>query len=159
MNQKEKTLLLKLQSDFPLVPRPYQEIGKKFGMTEKEVIDKLKNFKKKGIIRYIGGAFNLKKLGIKSTLIALSVPKKNLQKTVNIINAYPNVSHNYLRQDKFNLQNCNNGSRFNLWFTVSSRSKKKLLNIVNEIKKKTKSQNMLNLMTLKVFKIDARFKI
>lgn len=147
LSQKDKLLLDELQSNFPISARPYRDIAVKFGLREEEVMQKIKLFQKKGIIRYIAGVFNLKKLGLVSGLIALSVPRRDLARVVRIINSYPQVSHNYLRKDKFNL-----------WFTLSASSKRRLLDLVREIKERTGINHTLDLFTLKVFKIDARFK-
>jgi len=150
MSLKERRLLEELQSNFPITFRPYLEIARRFGLSEAEVITKTRAFKKRGVIRYIGAVFNLKRLGFSSTLIAARVPRSELKRAVKVINGYPQVSHNYLRNDKFNL-----------WFTVVAFSKLELLNIIREIKKrvKLKNKNVLDLRTLKVFKIDARFKL
>lgn len=148
LSRKNKLLLRELQSNFPLTRRPYQKIAEKLGLTEQQVLKKARAFQNKGVIRYIGAVFNQRKLGIVSSLVALSVPGKNLSEAANIINSYPQVTHNYLRQDKFNL-----------WFTISAPSKAKLLKLVREIKQKTGVENVLNLATLRVFKIDARFKV
>lgn len=148
LSQSDRLLLRELQLNFPFTPRPYRAVAQKFGLTEKQVIKKVKLFQDKGIIRYVGGIFDQRKLGIASSLIALSVPKKDLPRVVNIINSYPQVTHNYLRRDKYNL-----------WFTVSASSRNKLLRLVKEIKKKVGKEDMLDLATLKVFKIDARFRV
>lgn len=144
---KDKLLLEKLQSNFPLTRQPYQEIAKRLGLKEQGVINKVNFFKRRGIIRYIGAIFDTRKLGLKSTLIAMRVPKEKIRRSVKIINKYPEVTHNYLRKDKFNL-----------WFTLSAPSQKRLSKLIAQIKRKTGIREILNLATQKVFKIDARFK-
>lgn len=148
LSRRDRLLLRQLQSDFPLIRQPYLGIAKRLKFSEKEVLRKAKLFCDKGVIRYIGPIFNQKKMGIVSSLVAFRVPKKNLSKAVKIINAYPQVTHNYLRLDTFNL-----------WFTVSAASKSSLLKLIRQIKKKTGVKEALNLITERVFKIDARFGV
>ena len=148
LSKKERRLLEELQFNFPISSQPFQEIGKKIGLTEEETIRRIKVLQKRGVIRYIAGIFNLKNLGIKSSLIALSVPKKDLVRVIKIINGYPQVSHNYLREDKFNL-----------WFTLSASSREELLNLIEDIKQKVRISEVLDLRTLKIFKVDSRFKV
>lgn len=145
---RDKLLLKELQFDFPVSLRPFAEIGERVGLSEDEVIRKIKNFKKKKIIKYAQPIFNTRELGLKSTLVAMRVPARELKRVVKIINAYPYVSHNYLRTDKFNL-----------WFTLSAPSGAKLNSIIKEIKRKTSIKEALVLNTLKVFKIDTRFNL
>lgn len=156
LGQKDKLLLRELQFDFPLLERPFLEIAKRLGLTEQQVIKKVRFFCDTGIIRYIAGIFDQGKLGIVSTLIALSVPNKDLARVSRIINAYPQVTHNYLRRD-VSLAFAQRGKKFNLWFTLSASSEVKLLSLIKEIRRKTGVEDMLNLPTKKVFKIDARF--
>jgi len=148
LNQKDRLLLKELQNNFPVSERPYLEIGRRLGLSEPEVIRKLKKFKKNGLLRYVGAIFDTKKLRLKSSLVAMAVPKLRLAQVTKIINSHPEVSHNYLRDDIFNV-----------WFTVSAGSKQRLKNIISQIKKNTKIAKTLDLATKKVFKIDARFKI
>jgi DNA-binding Lrp family transcriptional regulator len=146
--EKNRLLLKELQNNFPVSERPYLEIGKRLGLSESEVINKLKEFKKSGLLRYVGAIFDTKKMGFKSSLVAMVVPKERLWNVARIINSFPEVSHNYLRAD-----------RFNVWFTVSSQSEGKLKKIISRIKKRAKVAESLDLATKKVFKIDARFNI
>jgi DNA-binding Lrp family transcriptional regulator len=148
LGAKDKFLLQELQSNFPLTIRPFQEIGKRFNLSEQQAIKRIRGLKNKGFIRYIGPVFDLRRLGIKSTLVALNVPEKHLTKTARLINGYPEVTHNYLRKGKFNI-----------WFTLSATSKKRIVNLLNEVKQKAKIKQSLHLRSQKVFKIDSRFKV
>ena len=74
--------------------------------------------------------------------------RDRIETAVRIINEYPQVSHNYLRD-----------AEFNIWFTVTASSHTRLLRIIREIKKRAGLKDILNLKTLKVFKIDARFRL
>jgi siroheme decarboxylase len=78
----------------------------------------------------------------------MSVPRKRLFQTVRIINSYPQISHNYLRNGKYNV-----------WFTLSAGSASQLVKFFKEIKNKTGIEDVLNLETVKVFKINARFNL
>jgi DNA-binding Lrp family transcriptional regulator len=146
LKSKDRLLLRELQDNFPFSLRPYLDIGKRLRLSETEVINRVKALKKKKIIRYVGGIFDTKRLGIQSTLVAMSVPQERIKRVSKMINSYPEVSHNYLRNHKFNL-----------WFTLCAPSKAGLLRLLGRIKKRTGISQTLNLATLKVFKIDARF--
>lgn len=50
-----------------------------------------------GIIREIGGNFHSNRLNFKSTLRAAKVPENKLDLFVAVVNGYPGVTHNYLR--------------------------------------------------------------
>ncbi len=148
LTKLDRLILKELQDNFPIVSRPYALAAEKFNLTEDELIRKVKDLKKRKLIRYIGATFENKKLGIKSVLVAMSVPEKDIQRVAKIINSYAQVSHNYLR-----------AGEFNIWFTLSAPSASRLAGFLKQIKQRTGVAKMLNLPTVKVFKIDARFKI
>ncbi|MBF0386387.1 MAG: Lrp/AsnC family transcriptional regulator [Candidatus Omnitrophica bacterium] len=148
MTNKDKKFLKGLQTDFPLVLRPFAALAAEQGCSEKEMLGYFRKLKADGVLRYIAVMFDLRKLGIVSSLIALRVPKSKIARTVRIINAYPNVSHNYLRDDDYNI-----------WFTVSAVSERKLQAILADISRKSGITDMLNLRTRQVFKSQAVFEL
>ena len=70
----EKELLNIIQSDFPLDKRPFLKIGERLNIKEDKVIEILKKFQKKKIIRQISAIFNPRFFGHKSALFAFKVP-------------------------------------------------------------------------------------
>jgi DNA-binding Lrp family transcriptional regulator len=146
MDKKDKLILKELQFNFPFRERPYLEIGKRIGLSEEEVLRRTKRLKRDGFISYIGAIFNLRRLGFKSTLVGLEVNEKDIKRAVRVINRYPGVTHNYLREDQINI-----------WFTLNEPSYRKLSRVIKEIKEKVKPKRLIRLDTLKVYKIDTRF--
>ncbi len=147
MDRIDRAILNSIQGEFPLASRPFAELGAKLGLDEDEVTSRLQILKDEGIIRRIAPIINVKKLGGASTLVAMSVPLDKVDEVADIINAYPEVSHNYLRQDKYNI-----------WFTVSAPSKSRLDQILEEVGEKTGCP-CLNLPTVKTFKLGVKFEV
>ena len=112
MTEIEKRLLIELQKDFPISATPYETIGKRLDLSEKEVINIIHSMKMNGKIRRIGGILNSKKLGYCSELCAVKAPISDLERIAEIINESPAVTHNYQRN-----------SEFNLWFTFIEKEK------------------------------------
>ncbi|MFA6384878.1 MAG: hypothetical protein WCY10_05880, partial [Candidatus Omnitrophota bacterium] len=148
LNKKDKNLLVQLQDQFPFDPRPYAVIARRLGLTPAFVKKRVAFFRQKGIIRYIGAVLDTKRIGLKSSLVALAVPVSRIKEVSGIINSYSEVTHNYLRDDKYNM-----------WFTVSARTEKKRAALIREIREKTEIPECLDLSTVRVFKIDARFAL
>jgi len=149
MNPRHKSLLkiLKiLQSDFPLVKNPYQKLAKRLGMTETSLIAKIKTFKKQGVIRRVGAVLSSHNLGYKSVLIALEVPKARINSIARFVNAYPNVTHNYQRN-----------SKYNIWFAFCAQNKREIDSFIKELKRKKGINKVLVLPAEKRFKINAEF--
>lgn len=147
MDEVDRSILNSIQDGFPLTSRPFAELGARLGLSEDEVISRIQKLKDANIIRRIAPVIDVKKLGGASTLVAMSVPLDRVDEVAGIINAYSEVSHNYLRQDKYNI-----------WFTVSASSKSRLDQILKEIEEKT-GYPYINLPTVRVFKLGVKFEV
>ncbi len=144
----DRLILNTIQTDFPVTARPFEAIAQKLGLSEDEVIQRIRELKKNMLIRRIGGNFSPDKLGYHSTLCAAKVPQDKIQLFTRIVNAYPGVTHNYQREHLFNI-----------WFTFIAPSKKTIEDSLKEISRITSVEPILNLPATKVFKISANFKV
>lgn len=148
LDETDKAILNRIQSDFPITARPYLAIAEELGLDENDVIRRLKLLKKNGIIRRIGGNFVPEKLGFVSTLCAAVVPDEKIASFTKVINRYPGVTHNYLREGSFNI-----------WFTFIAPSMKEIASNLKQISKETGIKEVINLPATKVFKINAHFDL
>ena len=57
MDDTDRRILNRIQSNFPVTSRPYQTIGLELELPEAEVISRVRRLKDIGIIRRIGGNF------------------------------------------------------------------------------------------------------
>jgi len=146
MDDVDKKILNIIQHDFPLTPSPYEEIGRSVGIREEELIHRLQNMMDNNIIRQIGPVFSAHHLGYRTTLAAMEVPEDKLEETVNVLNSYHEITHNYGREH-----------RYNVWFTLICPSQEEVERIVEEIKAKTGIKKIFNLPYSKLFKIKVKF--
>lgn len=145
MDKWDKKILDIIQTDFPLESRPYDIIAQKIGLTEEEVLSRVKRLKEKGVIRRIGANFQSRKLGWFSTLCAAKVPEEKLSEFIQEVNKYPGVTHNYLRKNQFNV-----------WFTYIGPSQEEVEADLKKISQKTGIE-VLSLPAVKMFKIKVDF--
>jgi len=149
MNRQElkNELLYQMQTSFPLTRHPFKELANQFKVSEDEVINLIKEAKEEGILRQTSAIFDTKRLGYKSSLVAFKVDKNNIDFAKDIINSHPGVSHNYLRDNEFNI-----------WFTlaVAPDSKLGLEKTVEILKRKTNAKEAIILPTIKMFKISVK---
>ena len=144
----DRSILNQIQSDFPITPRPYRSVAEELGLTEDEVLARIRRLKKSGIIRRIGGNFTPEKLGFVSTLCAAKVPEEKISQFAQVVNRYPGVTHNYRRENKYNI-----------WFTFIAPSMEEISASLEQIAVETGVTEILNLPATKVFKIRAEFKV
>ena len=144
----DRALLNRIQSDFPITSRPFGAIAEELGITEADVIARLTRLKADGFIRRIGGNFVPEKLGYVSTLCAAKVPPDRIDHFADTVNGYPGVTHNYLRENDYNV-----------WFTFIAPSRTEIADNLARIAEETGVEDILNLPATHVFKIRAKFKV
>ena len=147
MNAKvEETVLGTIQSGFPIVPDPYGTLAEQLGLERDEVEKALLDLREEGFVRRIGASFDSKRLGYSSTLCALAAPPERADEVAAIINAYPGVTHNYLREN-----------RYNLWFTLITRSSEDRARILGQIVEQSGCGDLLDMPATKMYKIRVDF--
>jgi DNA-binding Lrp family transcriptional regulator len=148
MDEIDKKILNILQKEFPLVEQPFRVVAEKCGISEEETLSRIQKMKDEGIIRRIGAVFDGAKLGRVSTLCAARVPEDKINNFVKIVNADKNVTHNYRRNNEYNI-----------WFTVSAATAGELKKFLTYVKKKTGVKDILDMRAVRTFKINASFDL
>jgi DNA-binding Lrp family transcriptional regulator len=109
MDGTDKKLLNLLQTEVPIAPRPWVVVGERLGgISESEVMKRVRALKAARIIRQIGAVFDTRSLGYESSLVAAQYDPTRVSAAAEIINEHPGVSHNYHRNHAFNL-----------WYTIA----------------------------------------
>ncbi len=113
ISQLQQDIINNSQKVFPLTSRPYKAIAEKLAQVniitnELEVFQAIDGLHNQAVLSRVGPVFDHKKAGA-STLAALAVPPKNLDKIAGIVNQFEQVNHNYAREHAYNL-----------WFVVTA---------------------------------------
>jgi len=148
MDDTDRAILNRIQSDFPIASRPYLIVAQELDLEEDEVIRRITQLKNDGIIRRIGANFVPSRLGFVSTLCAARVPKDKVPLFSETVNQYPGVTHNYRRDHEYNI-----------WFTFIAESMERIESYLKEIASKTGVTDILNLPATKVYKLRAQFEV
>jgi DNA-binding Lrp family transcriptional regulator len=147
LDDLDRAILNEIQSNFPIVSRPYAEVAARVGADEEQVLRRVRNLMESGVIRRLGANFTSRKLGYTSTLCAARVPPESLERFVEVVNRYPGVTHNYLRDHYFNV-----------WFTLIAESPARLEQILAEISGASEVE-FLSLPAQEIFKIKVDFPL
>lgn len=142
LDERDQRLLNLIQTEFPLVSRPFTALATQLDEAEDAVMARYRRLKADRIIRQVSAIFDTRKLGYASCLVATSVPEERIQKAADIISAHPGVSHNYRRNHQFNI-----------WWTIAVPPGADLQAHVNALHRMTAATSTRILPTLKLYKI------
>ena len=144
----QQQVLDTIQSNFPLEEDPYGVLAAQFGVTRDEIQDAVCSLCFSGGVRRIGASFDSRKLGYTSTLCALAVPggEDEVLRAAEIISTFHGVTHNYGR-----------AHRYNIWFTLITRSVEEKQAILDAIREQTGCDDLLDMPSIRKYKIAVDF--
>lgn len=102
MNDVDLKLLNDFQRRLPLVSHPFEVVARHCGSTEAEVLARLRELSRAGVVSRVGAVFAPNRIGA-STLFALAVPSQRLEAVARVVGALPEVNHSYEREHAYNL--------------------------------------------------------
>ncbi len=125
----EKKIIALLQTDIPVVKRPFLEMAKQIGISEENFLSVLKDLNKRGMIRRFGATLKHQKSGFKANaMVAWKVAEENVEKTGNIMATFQEITHCYRR-------NPAPGWKYNLYTMVHASDEDECYAIVKKISK------------------------
>lgn len=99
MDTTDISLLKELERGLPLVPAPFDVIGKRLSLPENEVMDRIRHLKDAGIIRKFRARIDQQKVGITANALVAWKPSGNREGDLGEqLAAYPCATHCYERR-------------------------------------------------------------
>jgi DNA-binding Lrp family transcriptional regulator len=115
-----------LQHGFPICASPYQVVAVELGITEAILIERLQILLSERVLTRFGPMYHAEQMGGAITLAAIKVPSIHFQSIAEIINAFPEVAHNYARNHVFNM-----------WFVIATENSECIQQVIQEIETQT----------------------
>ncbi|MFN0315099.1 MAG: Lrp/AsnC family transcriptional regulator [Burkholderiales bacterium] len=147
MNPLELRLINEHQRGFPLCHAPFAEIARKFSMKEEGLLHKVAELIRRGLVSRVGPVFAPQAVGA-STLAALEVPAQRVPEVAALVNRYPQVNHNYLREH-----------RINLWFVATAADSQCLAQTLESIEAAAGCGALLRCPLIEEYRIDLGFDL
>lgn len=146
LTELDKRLLNDFQQDLPVSERPFAIMAQQLGISEEEVLQRLKALKAGGYITRVGPVFRPNRVGA-STLAALAVPPPDLDEVAALVSSYAEVNHNYEREHELNL-----------WFVLTAPDRDRIQEVLTEIQART-GLEPIDLPMVRDFHINLGFPI
>jgi DNA-binding Lrp family transcriptional regulator len=144
MDEIDRRLINALHGGVPIGERPYALVGKALGLDEEEVIRRLDRLLDDGILSRFGPMYDAERLNGGLTLAAMAVPEDRFDEVAAIVNAFPEVAHNYERSHALNM-----------WFVVATERPERIAGVLSQIKAAT-GLDVLDLPKVEEFFLELR---
>jgi DNA-binding Lrp family transcriptional regulator len=126
MDELDRVLVNRLQEGIDVVERPFAAVAAELGLPEAEVCGRLQRLVDEGSLTRFGPMIDAAALGGAFTLAAMHVPAHDFERVAGLVNAHPEVAHNYRREH-----------RFNMWFVVATERPEGVGRVLAEIERET----------------------
>ena len=126
MSDIDRQILATLQGDFPICERPYAEAAAQLGIGEAELLARLESLLADKVLTRFGPMFQIEEMGGAFVLAALAVPEARYEEVTALVNALPQVAHNYRREHQLNM-----------WFVLATESKAGIAEAIAQIEHDT----------------------
>lgn len=94
----EKRIIHELQQDLPVVERPFRVVAERVGISESEVIEKVREFVVDGTIRRFGATLRHQRSGFDANaMVVWEVDPENAEEAGTLFASFREVSHCYQR--------------------------------------------------------------
>lgn len=103
LDDTDRAIINEYQGGFPLTEEPFEDVGAQLGITAREALERVTRLLEDGVLSRFGPMYHAEKMGGGLTLAALEVPEDDFDRIAEIVNAFPEVAHNYARDHIFNM--------------------------------------------------------
>jgi siroheme decarboxylase len=127
MDKTDLKLLKTIQDGIPIVSEPFNHIAKEVGLSETDVLERVHNMAKEGVIRRFGASIGHRAIGITANAMCTwNVPDEKVEELGAIMAGFPEVTHCYERPRYSDW-------KYNLFTMVHAYSREECEKIAKEI--------------------------
>lgn len=126
LSQLERDFINNFQGGFPLDEHPFASAAIQLNCSEETLIDTVSSLKNRKLLSRFGPLYDAARLGGGLTLAAISVPEDRYENVTDMVNAYPEVAHNYRREHELNM-----------WFVLATETPVELVQVLSSIENST----------------------
>jgi DNA-binding Lrp family transcriptional regulator len=147
MDDIDRAIVNRLQDGIEVCERPFAAVAQAVGIPEPDLTERLERLLADGTLSRFGPMYNVAEMGGAFTLAAMGVPPGDFDHVAGLVNAHPEVAHNYERDHPLNM-----------WFVVATEHPESVGQVIAEIERETGLQ-VVNLPKLHEYFLDLRLPV
>ncbi|KAA9398475.1 Lrp/AsnC family transcriptional regulator [Haloarcula sp. CBA1130] len=149
----DRAVLNAFQGGFPVVERPFEPAAAALGdhgvdIDADELLERVQALDDAGVLTRFGALINAEAIGGTATLVATHAPEGSYDEHAELINAHPEVAHNYEREHP----------HLNMWFVLSVADEERVDEVLADIEAET-GEETYNLPKQQEFHVGAKFPV
>lgn len=129
MDELERRIINHLQGGLAVCERPYLLAANELGISEDELLARLAGLLERRVLTRVGPLFQIERMGGAFTLAALQAPPERYDEIAALVNALPEVAHNYQREHALNM-----------WFVLATETPQGIFEVIEKIEAQTGCQ-------------------
>lgn len=122
----DRKILNELQRGLPVVDHPYAQVCDALACSEDELLERLQRLLDERYLTRFGPMYHAERLGGALSLCAMCVSPDDFDRVADIVNALPEVAHNYERDHEMNM-----------WFVLATERSEDIGRIIAQIEAAT----------------------
>ena len=126
LDQIDRNIVNRLQDGFPLCDRPYAVVAEALGIDEQDLLSRLERLLQERVLTRFGPMYHAERMGGGLSLAAMKIPEEEFDRVADIVNAMPEVAHNYARDHALNM-----------WFVLATETPEGQRAAINKIEQAT----------------------
>ena len=126
LDELDRRIINALPGGFPLRDDPDREVADSLGTTETELLARLQRMLDTKVLTRFGPMVQIERMGGAFVLAALAAPEARYEEVTALVNALPQVAHNYRREHELNM-----------WFVLATETQAGIAEAVARIERDT----------------------
>ncbi|MGA8052887.1 MAG: Lrp/AsnC family transcriptional regulator [Burkholderiales bacterium] len=126
MDAIDRMIVDTLQAGIDVVEFPLARCAAMLGMTEDVLVERVGRLLDEGVLTRFGPMYDAEALGGLFTLAALRVRGEDFERVAQLVNAHPEVAHNYEREHEYNM-----------WFVIAAEKPGDAARVIADIERET----------------------
>lgn len=126
MDDIDRALVNLLQDGIAVCERPFDALAQRLGISVEALLARLQALLDARVLSRFGPLYNAERLGGALSLCAMQVAPERLEAVAELVNAHPEVAHNYEREHALNM-----------WFVVATETPAQHRHVLTAIEQET----------------------
>lgn len=147
MDSVDRAIINRLQDGFPIVEQPFAAVAAELGIAEDALITRVQKLLDEKVLTRFGPMYHAERLGGALSLAAMKIPPQHYERVASVVNALPEVAHNYEREHVLNM-----------WFVLATETAEGQRAAIEKIERES-GYPVYNMPKLDEYFVELKFRV